>query len=170
MLRDKVNALQSARLRAHIAGKAAAVATVAAMVAALPLAATAEPAAEDAYGYREAVMTSLKGHIGAASMIVRGLVEDEGFLLDHAQGLAAGVAEIHRVFQEGSAVEDSEALPAIWEKPGEFEEAILKAETATENFRKAVADEAGSEAIDAAFREVGTACRGCHDNFRKDDD
>ena len=130
----------------------------------------AETTAEDAYSYRESVMTALRGHIGAASMIVRGLVENDGFLLDHAQGLAAGVAEIHRVFPEGSAVGDSEALPAIWENPDDFDAAILKAEEATENFRRAVADGAGSEAIGAAFREVGLSCRNCHDNFRMDRD
>ncbi len=128
--------------------------------------ALAETTAEDAYSYRESVMTSLRGHIGAASAIVRGLVSDDGFLLDHAQGLATGVAEIHRLFPAGSAVEDSEALPVIWEKPEEFDAAILRAEEATEAFRKAVADGAGSEAIGAAFRDVGMSCRNCHDNFR----
>ncbi len=141
----------------------------AALAVGLSLGAFAEPSAEDALSYRESVMTSLKGHIGAASMIVRGIVSDDGFLLDHAQGLAAGVAEIHRVFPEGSAVGESEALPVIWDDPEKFEEAILRAEGATENFRRAVADEAGSEAITAAFREVGLSCRGCHDNFRESD-
>ena len=169
MLRDKVTAAQPHRRKAHPAGILAGVCAMA-IVVSLPSLAAAEPTAEDAYDYRESLMTSLKGHIGAASMIVRGLVEDEGFLLDHATGLAAGVAEIHRVFQPGSAVEGSEALPAIWNEPDEFEEAILKAETAAENFRKAVKDEAGGEAIGGAFRELGLACRNCHDNFRKDED
>ena len=33
----------------------------------------AEPSAEDAYKYRESIMTSLKGHAGAISMQTRGL-------------------------------------------------------------------------------------------------
>ncbi len=46
----------------------------AALAVGLSLGAFAEPSAEDALSYRESVMTSLKGHIGAASMIVRGIV------------------------------------------------------------------------------------------------
>lgn len=141
----------------------------AALAFTVSLTARAESTPEDAYEYREALMTSLRGHIGAASKIVRGLVEDDGFLLDHATALAAGIAEVHRVFPEGSAVGESEALPVIWEDPEGFDEAILNAEEAAENFRKVIADGAGKAAIATAFRDLGASCRGCHDNFRKGD-
>jgi cytochrome c556 len=46
---------------------------------------------------------------------------------------------------------------------------IAEAERATAAFSEAAA--AGDEdAIAAAFRDVGAACRGCHDRFREDDD
>lgn len=138
----------------------------AAAVAACSLTAVAEPSAEDAFKYRQAVMTSLRGHIGAASMIVRGLVEDKGYLEHHALGLKNGVAEIHRVFQHGSVTEESEALPVIWEDPEKFREVIKKSETATAAFYETVAGGGDDAAIGAAFREVGMSCRGCHDDFR----
>lgn len=125
--------------------------------------ASAEPSAEDAFKYRASLMTVLRGHIGAASMIVRGLVEDDGHLIEHAEGLANGVAELHRVFQEGSVVDDSEALPAIWAQPEKFAAALDAAEKASENFLTVVAD--GGDA-GAAFRDLGKTCGGCHDDFR----
>ncbi len=146
-----------------------AAAAVAAALAVFAASALADTAPEDAKDYRTAVMTSLRGHVVAASMHVRGLVDGHDFLQKHADGLANGAAELRHLFPEGSDVDGSEALPAIWEEPEEFGRALEKAEQATASFREAVAggDEA---AIGSAFREVGMACRGCHDRFRRDDD
>lgn len=125
----------------------------------------AETTAQDAKDYRGSIMTSLRGHIGASSMTVRGLVDDHGQLAAHADGLANGVAELKHIFQEGSAVDESEALPAIWEETEKFAAAIAKAEEATAAFKVAVAS-GDKEAIGGAFRNVGMSCRGCHDDFR----
>jgi cytochrome c556 len=134
----------------------------------IALPALADTTPEDAYDYRSAVMTAFRGHIGAASMIVRGLVEDRGQLLSHAEGLSNAAAELEHIFPEGSNVGDSEALPAIWENADEFQAAIDKMVDATGAFEDAAAD-GDPAAIGAAFREVGMSCRGCHDNFRKSD-
>ncbi|MDH4125207.1 MAG: cytochrome c [Gammaproteobacteria bacterium] len=131
----------------------------------LSIYAFAETTAEDAAQYRTNVMTSLRGHTGAASMIVRGQVEDGGHLVAHARGLASGASELARLFPAGSNVGESEALPAIWEKPAEFAAAIDKLTNATSVFL-AAAESGDKEAIAAAFRDVGGSCRGCHDQFR----
>lgn len=129
----------------------------------ISISASAEPSAEDAQKYRVSLMTILKGHVGAVSMIVRGIVEDDGHLVQHAEGLANSIGEMHRVFQAGSNVGDSEALPVIWEKPDEFAAALKAAEDASENFLEVVA---GGGDAGAAFRDLGKSCSGCHDNFR----
>ena len=129
----------------------------------------AETTPEDAKGYRVSVMTALRGHVGATSMTVRGLVDDHGQLAGHAAGLASAAAELKYIFPEGSDVDESEALPAIWEQPEKFAAAVEKAEEATAAFEEAVAG-GDSEAIGAAFRNVGMACRGCHDDFRVEHD
>ncbi len=126
--------------------------------------AVADTTPEDAADYRSAVMTSLRGHIGAASMIVRGLVENDA-IVNHARGLANGAKELNHLFPAGSNVGESEALPVIWEKREEFAAAIAKAQEATATFVTA-AESGDKEAIGGAFRNVGMACRGCHDNFR----
>lgn len=131
--------------------------------------AVADPSPEDAKDYRQAVMTALGGHIGAISMHVRGLVEGKDALATHAEALAATASELDGLFPSGSAVGDSEALAAIWEDVEAFDEAVARAKEATAAFSKAAAS--GDEgAIDAAFRDVAGACRGCHDEFREDHD
>ena len=77
----------------------------------------AEPSAEDAYKYRESIMTALKGHAGAISMQTRGLAGDPSHVTSHAQAIANLGAELNSIFPEGSNVEDSAALPIIWEEP-----------------------------------------------------
>jgi cytochrome c556 len=140
-----------------------------AVALAASFAAIADPAPEDAKDYRISVMTTLRGHVGAVSMHVRGMVEDNGFLGAHAEALANGAAELKYLFPAGSAVDDSEALPVIWEQPEEFRKAVESAVSATAAFRDAVAG-GDRAAIGAAFRDVGAACRGCHDRFRVDSD
>ena len=125
----------------------------------------ADTTAEDAKAYRVSIMTTLKGHIGATSMMVRGLVDDHGQMAAHAEGMANGIAEMQYIFQEGSIVDDSEALPVIWEQPEKFAAAISKAADATAALKEAVSG-GDKAAIGAAFRNVGMSCRGCHDDFR----
>lgn len=136
--------------------------------AALSFQALADTTPEDALDYRISVMTALRGHVGASSMIARGIIEDGGHLVSHAKGLAAGAAELSRLFPEGSNVGESEALPVIWEDREAFAEAIANLEEATTAF-VAAAESGDAEAIGAAFRNVGMGCRGCHDRFRVSD-
>ena len=129
----------------------------------------AEPSAEDAYKYRESIMTSLKGHAGAISMITRGIAGDPSNLASHAEAIANLSTELHSIFQEDSDVEGSEALPIIWEEPEKFAEAIAKAEKAMAELGHAASD-SDVEAVGRAFRKVGQACKGCHDQYREEHD
>ncbi len=129
----------------------------------------AEPNAEDAYKYRESIMTSFKGHAGAISMITRGIAGDPSHLASHAEAIATLSTELHSLFQEGSDVEGSEALPIIWEDPEKFSEAIAKAEKAMAELGHAASD-SDVEAVGRAFRKVGEACKGCHDRYREEHD
>ena len=131
----------------------------------LSLIASAETSSQDAADYRKSVMTALKGHVGASSMHVRGLVDGPEYLVKHARGLANGASELKTLFPAGSDVEGSDSLPAIWEEPEAFSAAIAKLVDATEKFVTA-AESGDKAAIGAAFRDVGGSCRGCHDKFR----
>lgn len=131
----------------------------------ISLQAAADTTPEDAYDYRDAIMETLRGHIRAASMTVRGLVDDRGQLVDHAKGMANVARELDHIFPAGSNVGESEALPVIWEEPEEFAAAIAKVQEASAAF-VAAAESGDAERIGSAFRELGGSCRGCHDRFR----
>ena len=145
----------------------AVIATV--LTAALATQISAEPSAEDAYKYRESIMTSLKGHVGAISMMTRGLAGNPRHLSSHAEAIANLSAELSSIFPEGSNVEHSEALPIIWEEPEKFAEAVARAEKAMAAIAVAASDN-NVEAVGRAFRNLGEACKGCHDRYRKEHD
>lgn len=149
--------------------KVMSIATAVALTTGISIQAAADTTPEDAYDYRASIMDTMRGHIRAASMVIRGLVEDRGQLLNHAQAMANNTMEFDHLFPAGSNVGDSEALPVIWEQPGEFAAAIEKIKTATAAF-VAAAEGGNSEAIGAAFRDLGGACRNCHDRFRVEHD
>ena len=85
--------------------------------------------------------------------------------MNHAQGIANTTMELGNIFPEGSNVGESEALPVIWEEQEEFRAAIMKVQDASADFLEAV-EGGDAEAIGGAFRNIGGACRGCHDQFR----
>ncbi len=135
------------------------------LVLGLSLQVTAETSAEDAFKYRQYIMTALKGHAGAVSTQTRGLAGNSDYVANHAKAIANLGTELHTIFPEGSNVEDSEALPVIWEEPEEFAAAVAKAEEAMAALGE-TADGGDMQAIGAAFMNVGKACKGCHVSFR----
>jgi cytochrome c556 len=143
--------------------------TTATLVLGYSIHVAAETSAEDAFKYRQSMMTALKGHAGAISMQARGLAGNSDYASNHAKAIANLGAELHTIFPEGSNVEDSEALPVIWEEPEEFAAAVAKAEEAMAALGE-VADDGDMKAIGAAFMNVGKACKGCHERFRVEHD
>jgi cytochrome c556 len=129
----------------------------------------AETTAENSIKYREAVMETMAGHIGAFSLIAFGMVEHQEFLQSHADALADGGAQLKLLFPEGSGGDDTDALPAIWENPEEFNAAVAKAEKATAELPDAAAS-GDRKAIIAAFKAVGESCKGCHEKYREEHD
>lgn len=139
--------------------------TAVAVTTGLSVHAVADTTPEDAYDYRTAIMTTLRGHLVAASMTMRGLVDDNGQITNHARGIENSTKELGNIFQEGSNIGESEALPVIWEDTEEFAAAITKVQEAAAAF-VAAADTGDADAIGGAFRNLGGSCRGCHDEFR----
>jgi cytochrome c556 len=104
-----------------------------------------------------------------------------GPLVAMAQGKApynAGVVQRNAAFLEtlskmpwdgfdpSTKGEKSAALPAVWEKPGEFKQAAERFEN--EAAKLAQLSKGGDEgAVKAQIGAVGKACGGCHDNFRE---
>ena len=134
----------------------------------MPLTVLAEVAPEDAARYRQAVMKALSGHNGAIRLIVAGRAGDPEKLAAHIAALVELSTEVEALFQEGSDLENDEALPAIWERPDAFAAAVADFESASEALGNA-ANGGDSEALGDALRQVGDACKACHESYRLDD-
>lgn len=88
-----------------------------------------------------------------------------------AASIKDDAGKIVGLFPEGTgpdAAPKTEALPAIWQKPGEFKAAADKLASAADALKTA-ADAKDLVATTKAMGDIGGACKGCHDQFRKKD-
>ena len=122
---------------------------------------------EDAIKYRQAVMSTLAGHIGAITMIFGGKVEHQDYLLAHAEALASGAEQTAKLFPAGSGTGKTDALPLVWEDAAGFAKAAEAGKTATAALRDAVKS-GDKAAIGRSLKPVFDSCKGCHDRFRKE--
>ena len=78
--------------------------------------------------YRQSVMRANGGHLGAIVAVAKGEVSFTDEVAGHAEAIHMISLNLARLFPEGSGREagDTRALPAIWERWGEFEAAIAR--------------------------------------------
>ena len=69
----------------------------------------------------------------------------------------------------GPDVGKTDALPAIWEKPQDFQQKARDFQGAVKAF-DAAAKSGDMPAINKAFGDVGKSCKACHDPYRAKDD
>ena len=125
--------------------------------------------------YRKAFMDANGAHITMIAAVVKGEVSFTGDIAGNAHALAEQgkrlTANLEQLFPEGTAKgetgEKSAAMPVIWEKWGEFEQAAQKFEE--ESAKLAEVAQGGD--MSALTQQVGSfgknACGGCHETFRE---
>jgi cytochrome c556 len=127
--------------------------------------------------YRKAFMGANGAHITMIAAVVKGEVSF-GDVATNAQALAEQgkllTANLEQLFPEGTAKgetgEKSAALPAIWEKWGEFEQAAQKFEEESAKFAE-VAAGGDQTAIAQQLAALGKqGCGNCHETFREKED
>lgn len=130
----------------------------------------ADVTGDDAAKYRQSIMRALSGHNNAVSLIAREKAGDPASLEHHTASMVALAGEIEAAFAAGGGApaEDTEALPAIWEEPDAFAAKVDKFVAAVDDLDAAAAG-GDLAAVDSAQRDVGAACKGCHEDFRLDD-
>lgn len=128
--------------------------------------ATPASADEAAIKYRQGVMKALGGHMGSVAAIVKGKVAHKGHLAGHADAIAAIGKMTGDIFPKDSGMGKTGALPAIWEKPDDFAQAVAAFEDASVQFAMA-ANGGDMGAIGAALGGLGKSCGGCHKPFRE---
>ena len=131
----------------------------------LPMPSTAaEP--QDIIKYRQAVMKSQGGHMGAAAQILKGKVAFNSDLEYHATALAASSTRLTKLFPKDSDFGETRAKAEIWTKSAEFEKASKDAEKAAKAFLAAVKSN-DQAAVTETFSDFAEACKGCHKKFRE---
>lgn len=121
--------------------------------------------------YRHEVMEATGAHMGATKAIVKGEVDRPARdILAHATALNETAHIFGELFPEGSGPDagKTDASPAVWEKPDEFQAANTAFLEATAKLMEA-AKRNDMDASKAAFGEVGKSCGGCHKVFKADD-
>ncbi len=154
------------RLKAWLVG----VSAVAAIAAGIGVASAADES-ENIIKYRQNVMRSIGGHMGAISGVVKREVTFSGHVGTHADSLAATSRTIVDLFPPGSTTgAETRAKAEIWQDWDDFRAKAGDLVAAADNLVRVAHSGGDAAALEAAFGQVGMACGGCHRPFRAKDD
>jgi cytochrome c556 len=113
--------------------------------------------------YRKAVMQAIRVNNGQLRALAE--LDHPEHAVHYARALY-GLAEIlPDVFAQGTAGPDSRALPAIWERPQEFQSSVAAFQTAAGQLLEA-AERHDAAGMQRASEALGQSCGGCHQPFR----
>lgn len=121
---------------------------------------------------RQGFMTLLGVNMGKLSAMAKGEAEYDATAATQAASNIVALTnyEVWPLFVEGTSADDeagSEALPVIWEKPDDFRAKFAGLRDAAAGSPEAAAG--GQEAVVAVVQKLGSACKACHDTYRKTD-
>jgi len=125
--------------------------------------------------YRQSFMTANGAHLTMIAAVVKGEVSWTDELVGHAHALHEQSRNLNQHLQQlfpegtgpGATEVETAALPAIWEKWGEFEQAAQNFETESAELVE-VAEGGDMAALGQQLGSFGKdACGGCHETFRE---
>ena len=115
---------------------------------------------------RMAAMKNMSNELKAIEGLLAGNAPfNAAAVVQHANALHENCHRTTTLFPSGSIDHHSRALPAIWERPEEFQAAMQRLHNATETFvsTAALCERA---VLAAPFEQIGKICSGCHETFR----
>ncbi|WP_274584677.1 cytochrome c [Neisseria leonii] len=115
---------------------------------------------------RTTAFKSMMPEFSAMGKMVKG---EETYNVEKFKAAAAVFAEnAQKPFEhfQNDTAGNGDALPAIWDKPAEFEAERTKFLNAVNELNNA-AQTGSLDNIKAAYGEVGASCKACHDSFRR---
>ncbi|MES0198044.1 cytochrome c [Mesorhizobium sp. M0011] len=143
--------------------KLAAIALAAVLIAG---AALAHQGATGIIAERMAAMKNMGRELKAIGDMLAGRAPfDAAAIVQHADALHENCHRTTTMFPPGSIDRHSKALPAIWEKPEAFQEAMQGLHNATEAFAGTAAH-GDRAAVAVSFERIRKICNGCHETFR----
>jgi cytochrome c556 len=113
--------------------------------------------------YRQNIMKANSAHAGSVGAILKGDVKDEAGTFHHAIALHENAQTMAAAWSVNDP--SARSLPAIWEKPGEFQAAVA-AFVADDGKAADAAKAKDMDALKVAFGAVGKNCGSCHGSFR----
>ena len=116
--------------------------------------------------YRQNVMKSAAGHMGAIVGILKNKLPLESHIVYHARSMLQISRMTLSMFPEGSGKGRTKSKQAIWKKWPDFESAANDFERESLKLAE-VAQSGDMEALAKQVRATGKTCSGCHRNFRK---
>jgi len=138
-----------------------------AMAAGVMLDAAAQAKPEVLVKQRQSAMTLIGKYWGPLGGMAQGKVPFNAQVVQRNAGYLETLAKMPwDGFDANTKGEKSAALPAVWEKPGEFKQAQERLESETAKLAQ-VAKGGDEAAIKAQMGAVGKACGGCHETFRE---
>lgn len=124
---------------------------------------------EDAIEYRQGAFSMIKHHFGPMAAMVKGEMEfDAEAFTKNAEAVATlSQFPIHG-FIDGSYEGDTDAKPEIAENMDDFKEKMETFTVEAVNLAKVATDGGDMSALKPAFGKVGSSCKACHDDYRKE--
>ena len=116
--------------------------------------------------YRQNVMKSTAGHMGAIVDILKNDLPLEVHVADHARSMLQNSRMTLSMFPKGSGKGRTKSKQAIWENWSKFESAANDFERESAKLSE-VAESGDMKALAKQVRATGKTCSGCHRNFRK---
>lgn len=141
--------------------------TLAGLVTALPVAAQfAKP--EDAIKYRKAGMTMMAAHFGRVAAMANGRAPFDAKAAAENAEIATALSKLpYAGFIAGTDKGDTKVKAEIWTEADKFRAAAARMQDEMVKLN-AAAKGGNLDALKAAAGEVGKACKGCHDDFRRE--
>lgn len=120
---------------------------------------------EAAIKYRQSVMSAIGGLMGTSVGRIRDGLDYGPDMKQVAAALQALTRDIPALFPKGSDFGETDAKPEVWENRQAFEEASAKMREQADAFSASVQTGDRKQML-GAFKGVGDACKGCHEDFR----
>jgi cytochrome c556 len=120
--------------------------------------------------YRQALMKSIGGHVGATAALVSGRIAAPGHMKVHAAAIAGVSDDIQKFFPKDSTDEDSAAKPEIWKDWADFEKKAQDMHDAAVAYNRVVQADGSAADVRTAFKSLADSCKACHEDYRRKED
>jgi len=116
--------------------------------------------------HRQAIYKLTAAHMQGlkASLLLKGQINNAAW---HAEGIVDAFKHMGDAYPAGSDKGETKAKANIWTEPAKFEEAGKKAFAAAVALAEATKAGDQAKSLDA-YKDLGGACKSCHQEFRKD--